>query len=309
MDSKKNIAAVVVTYNRKELLRNCFDAILKQTVKPSVVYIIDNASTDGTMESVKNWGFYERAKDGIQFKYVLNPQNEGGAGGFYLGMKTAFDKGVYDGIWVMDDDGVPAPTCLEILLRYLGPYDFISPLVLSITNHNKAAFGDETYDDIKKAAKNNIIINGSSLFNGVLLSTKLIETVGFPKKEMFIWGDEMNYEFRCVNCGFTSITCVDAIHYHPDNRQQKVMTLTRRLISITDVDWKLFYLVRNQTYNSLYVAPGSRLKHVLASLDNFLFYLYFFTFKKTGKAKIVLKAFSCAVRKDFRSYQEVMGVN
>lgn len=309
MEKIKEIAAVVVTYNRKELLKHCLDALLEQTVKPTVVYVVDNASTDGTMQSVKDWGFYECSNCGIQFKYVLNSKNEGGAGGFYLGMKTAFDDGQYAGIWVMDDDGVPAPTCLEVLLGFLGQYDFISPMVLSITDRTKAAFGDEKYDDIKKQATEGVIVNGSSLFNGTLLSRKLIEKVGFPKKEMFIWGDEMNYEFRCVNSGFVSITCVDAIHYHPDNRQQKIKTLTGRLISITDVDWKLFYLVRNQTYNSLFVAPGSKFKHLIGAFDNFLFYLYYFTFKKPGKAKVVNKAFFCAIRKDFRSYKEVMGID
>ena len=44
------IAAIVVTYNRKELLIKCLEAIRKQTHKPDAIYIIDNLSTDGTPE-------------------------------------------------------------------------------------------------------------------------------------------------------------------------------------------------------------------------------------------------------------------
>jgi GT2 family glycosyltransferase len=42
------IAAVVVTYNRKDCLINCLNAIRLQTLPPDIMYIIDNHSTDGT---------------------------------------------------------------------------------------------------------------------------------------------------------------------------------------------------------------------------------------------------------------------
>ncbi len=41
---KSKIAAIVVTYNRKELLAVCMDAILHQEYKPHSVFVIDNAS-------------------------------------------------------------------------------------------------------------------------------------------------------------------------------------------------------------------------------------------------------------------------
>lgn len=42
------IAAVVVTYNRKKLLIECLEALRKQTRFPDTIYIIDDASTNGT---------------------------------------------------------------------------------------------------------------------------------------------------------------------------------------------------------------------------------------------------------------------
>ena len=84
------IAAIIVTYNRKELLAECLDAIGKQTYKPVVVYIIDNASSDGTDEWIRSNG-YDRCKEGIEYRYVYLSQNIGGAGGFYTGLKTAYD--------------------------------------------------------------------------------------------------------------------------------------------------------------------------------------------------------------------------
>lgn len=51
--SNFRIVAAVVTYNRKELLVECINALLKQT-EPVDLMIIDNASTDGTKEKIQN---------------------------------------------------------------------------------------------------------------------------------------------------------------------------------------------------------------------------------------------------------------
>ena len=49
-EKKSNVAAVVVTYNRLELLRQCVEALRAQTTACDIL-IVDNASTDGTA----NW--------------------------------------------------------------------------------------------------------------------------------------------------------------------------------------------------------------------------------------------------------------
>lgn len=97
------VACVIVTYNRKVYLKRCLEAVERQIFQPQTVYIVDNASTDGTIDSVKEWGFYNCKRNGIVYKYVLNNKNEGGAGGFHLGMKTAFEFAYYDGfgLWMM----------------------------------------------------------------------------------------------------------------------------------------------------------------------------------------------------------------
>lgn len=248
----QKIACVIVTFNRKGLLKNCLEAILHQDYKPHTVYIIDNASTDGTISAVKDWGFYEKNKEGIYFKYVLNSRNEGSAGGQYLGIKTAFEDDYYDGIWCMDDDGVPSKSCLAELCPYLEKFDYLAPIVLSNIDKRSCSFS-LNHEDFelfaqKMGAKDGLIYNWASPFNGVLYSNKLIKRIGYPKREMFIWGDENNYHLRAINSGFIPYTILSAIHYHPIDRVQYRRCLGR-VIPVTDVDWKLYCCVRNYTYN------------------------------------------------------------
>lgn len=51
----KKIVAIVVTYNRKKLLKECLEAIYTQTVRIDTLILIDNASTDGTTEFLKEF--------------------------------------------------------------------------------------------------------------------------------------------------------------------------------------------------------------------------------------------------------------
>ena len=101
------VAAVVVTYNRRDLLLESLAAVLAQTRAPDKVIVVDNASEDGTAAAVRD-----------QFPSVHLAElrrNSGGAGGFAGGMALALADGA-DLIWLMDDDTVPEPGALSALL-------------------------------------------------------------------------------------------------------------------------------------------------------------------------------------------------
>ncbi len=69
--NSKSTCAIIVTYNRIELLKECIDKLLNQTTKINHILIFNNNSTDGTREwlakmsesdqliiinSLKTWG-------------------------------------------------------------------------------------------------------------------------------------------------------------------------------------------------------------------------------------------------------------
>ena len=68
------VAAVVVTYNRLELLKECLEKLLSQT-SPCDVLIVDNASSDGTETYIKN-----TYADNTRIHYRNTGANIGGAG-------------------------------------------------------------------------------------------------------------------------------------------------------------------------------------------------------------------------------------
>ena len=210
------ISAIIVTYNRKELLEKCFNAVSSQSVDLNRIYIIDNCSNDGTDQLVKK---LTNKRDNVE--YIKLDSNTGGAGGFYHGMKVAFTDNDIDGFWVMDDDGIPDKCCLENMLKYLNEYAFISPIVLNKDNPSEMSFGTlkvHDYNNIKETYPRGVIVGHANPFNGVLFRRDLVKDIGFPMKDMFIWGDENEYEARAVASGYIPVTVINAIHYHPKDR-------------------------------------------------------------------------------------------
>lgn len=201
------IACIIVTFNRLELLQKCYEALKQQVYSDFDIIVVNNGSTDGTVEWLNS----------LQDIVLLNQSNLGGSGGFYTGMKYAYEN-QYDWMWLMDDDGVPDKQQLHILLTMSLKYsfDFSNALVCDIDNPSKLAFG-LTAKIIYKAdvVNQEYIENHINPFNGTFINRRVIDKIGFIKKEMFIWGDESEYQLRAQKNGITTNTICRAIHNHP----------------------------------------------------------------------------------------------
>ena len=244
-------AGVIVTYNRKELLYQNIISLMEQTVPLDVIIIIDNCSTDGTKEFLQEKGFLDR-KDII---YKALSQNLGGAGGFYYGTKEAYDLG-YDFAWLMDDDG--RPYCLNTFERVIitakelyvnNPLLLLNSLV--VCDNNTLAFGLGGYNSVEKFITNvagNIYINKINPFNGTLVSKELMQSIGFPNKDFFIKGDEVDYTIRAKKVGAYVATVIDSLYYHPiiEVRYRKILWKNFKIMY--EPPWKQYYRARNHSY-------------------------------------------------------------
>ncbi|MCV2503230.1 MAG: glycosyltransferase [Neisseriaceae bacterium] len=302
------ICAVVVTYNRKELLLECLEALCRQTSPLDRVYIVNNASTDGTEQFLQKQGYL----DNPLFQLITLDSNSGGAGGFYHGIKTSFEDG-FEQILLMDDDGFPADDCLEQLLVYCEHNLCIGSLVLDKNKPNQLCFPIRlpnssqvinTLDDLQKSNIDGMIEDVIIPFNGVLLSRELIELYGYPKPEYFIWGDDMEYIWRLKGQGVKLGTITRSIFYHPrDLEIGTPMFFNLMRFNDTPSKIKLYCMSRNNTANLM------KYKGKLASLVFMLKLSWFYTFTAPDKEKlkIGLKGIRHGLQKDFSHHQEFLG--
>ena len=66
---KEKILAVIVTHNRKDLLKRCILSLLKQTYSSLEIIVINNGSTDGTKKMLIDLGINSIDQDGAMKGY------------------------------------------------------------------------------------------------------------------------------------------------------------------------------------------------------------------------------------------------
>lgn len=234
--NEKKVGIVVVTFNRKKLLLNTLNAIASQSYKNYKVFIIDNASTDGTEKYIK-----EFLKENTQFIYKKMENNTGGAGGFHEGVKTAYQEG-FDYVWGMDDDAVPEKNALKVLVDTMQKSKEKICLVSYTTNNLSES-------NLKLIQENEaeFIEKEHFLFLGFLVSKELIEKIGYPRRDLFIYFDDIDYSNKAKEEGYKIYKVRDSYIQHPDMMQNsKKFTLLGKKFDVQEMPkWKWYYYMRN----------------------------------------------------------------
>jgi len=226
----EKVVAVVVTYNRLVLLAKCITALRNQSRPIDHILVINNGSTDGTEAWLKT-------QSDVSY---FTQNNIGGAGGFSTAIKKAYESG-FEWIWCMDDDGMPQQDALENLLK-ARPAELTLMNCAVIDNIDRKSFvwntgGYKTLDEVP----GNIINGIGHPFNGTFINRRIVERVGIPKANFFLWGDETEYYYRIVRQNKIPVcTVASSIHYHP------ATAFSVKKDWEYASGWKMYYYIRNR---------------------------------------------------------------
>jgi len=237
----ETVAIVVVTFNRADLLRVMLDGLAKLDRPADAVIVIDNASTDHTAEVLA-------AADIPGLQVHTQAENLGGAGGFHHGTRIAYQQG-FDRIWLMDDDVVPAPDCLSVLLAQdedclmsvrentdgslielaATRFDLTNPFAIK----PKIASVVSAYGTRERMPERVRLENVA--FEGFMVRRRVIDAIGLPDPSFFIFYDDVDYALRARRAGFDIWAIRDAVLVRQlDFSQQHDLS-----------SWKGFYMYRN----------------------------------------------------------------
>jgi rhamnopyranosyl-N-acetylglucosaminyl-diphospho-decaprenol beta-1,3/1,4-galactofuranosyltransferase len=190
------IAAVVVTYNRPQLLQHVLAALRMQSRALDTVYVVDNASLD---DSALRLGQQAGAL------VVRSESNLGGAGGFALGMTHAFAAG-HDWIWLLDDDAVPRPDALATLVAALaGPAAGAGAVCGAVREFGAIAPRHRrrfhAHTGIERPLPRSVYAGppcrtDTASFVGLLVSSAAIAAAGLPDAGFFLAYDDTEYSLR-----------------------------------------------------------------------------------------------------------------
>jgi rhamnopyranosyl-N-acetylglucosaminyl-diphospho-decaprenol beta-1,3/1,4-galactofuranosyltransferase len=250
------VVAVVVTYNRRELVLETLAALDAQTRKPDSVVVVDNASDDETGRAVR-----------AQFPdvhLVELTRNTGGAGGFAHGIAVARSDSA-DLIWLMDDDTEPMPDALQALLASRDLLPGPSPALVA----SRVVWTDgrdhpmntprrkplASPAEIRAAAAAGCIPIRSASFVSVLVDARECGSRGAPVADFFLWNDDFEFTTRLVR-GNVGLLCRASVAVHKT-----------RTFGSTDVDpgERFFYEVRNKIWTLTARSNLAPLERVLYS--------------------------------------------
>lgn len=230
-------AVVIVTYNRHELLKECIECVYSQSRKFSYVVIVDNACTDGSSEWLDTLSYGN-------MHVIHETTNGGGAKGFSDGVKFVHEKLDAEWLLLIDDDAMLSNNYIEEITKattlYPGCKAFSGSVVtdgkIDVT-HRKRVGGTLTFKitpvSLSEYEQDSFVYDLCS-FCGLTFSTSLIEKIGLPKAEYFIWYDDTEYSLRIRK--HTKIININSTNI---NHKTKIVSTTNT------VDWKGYYGIRN----------------------------------------------------------------
>jgi len=295
MENKQIVCAVVVTYNRKDLLIECLEALENQIKKVDTIIIVDNASDDKTEELLKEKSYIDTLppqninepyilkciKNSINIKYIKMDENTGGAGGFHMGTKTAYEDG-YDWIWLMDDDVEAKKNALEELLKYQNFSKCIHP---SRSILNDETFNWDGYLDVETMHRVNLANANTehkeftfvnvACFEGMLIHKDIIKQIGYPDKRFFIGYDDTIYGLKASR--YTNILLT------------KKILMNKKIDKEGYSEFSAYYFIRNlfllkNILDEDYPLQRKKRKFFFKVE---LFYLYYKTYKSLGLLKTI----------------------
>ena len=190
MKNNPLVTVNILSFNRKDELRITLIKVFEQDYK-NIEVIVDNASSDGTQEMVKN--------EFPEVKLIGLKENIGIAG-WNKGFEAA--KGEY--VLVLDDDSYPEKFALERALKWFGKIPNLGIIAAKVINNRIGKIETENFRE------NPDFFVGC----GAIIKKEVYNRVGGFNKSIFIYLHELDYSARVYSAGYNIKYVEEVIVYH-----------------------------------------------------------------------------------------------
>lgn len=213
------VITIILNTNRREDSLACLDSLLKNTYENHKVIVLDNASTDGSVEAIQT------AFPSVEI--VNLTENKGYAGNNNVGIELALVQGA-DWVFVLNEDTILEPTCLAKLVEtgesdpkigIVGPmvYHFDEPQVIQSAGGQFDRYLDashiaENQPDRGQFSEPRPVdwISGCA----ILVRQEVIERLGMLDERFFIYYEETEWCLRASRGGWQIMHVPQAKIWH-----------------------------------------------------------------------------------------------
>ena len=231
------VSYLLITHNRKQDLKDAIVSILNQSYTPIEIVIVDNNSTDGTPEMIR-----ENFK-GQSIRYIRLSENKGVCGGRNVAIEAA--KGEI--LITIDDDAIiDDPNATVKVVNRLSRDPTIGVLAFKVLNY----FTHELDKDFfptrdKKRAPNEEFEIATFIGVGHAIPRYVYEQVGLYR-DYFPYGhEEFDLALRILDTGYKILFFPEVVVYHKaGSRRQRlvgkwsILLENRVKVAIRNLPWK-----------------------------------------------------------------------
>lgn len=217
----KQIGIVICNYNKKNDALACIRSILESKFQDYDIYVVDNASTDGSAEAIRN-------AYGEQVTLLVNQENLGGSGGFNTGLRDAFQKG-YPYLMCVDNDALLDENAVGNLLAFLQEHsetgiaaakiyhreapDYVQQFGQKIDFENFCT--DVTYlNAYEDGSMPEYVYTDAVAACALMIRRSVIEKIGFMPEENFLYWDDTEWCYLCNRAGWKVASVGNAMALH-----------------------------------------------------------------------------------------------
>lgn len=204
------ISVVIPAYNYGKYIEECIKSVLKQTWKNLEIIVVDDGSTDGTSNIIKNMtlSLSESFKNYRSFIYIYQ-ENKGFPSAHNVGLK----KSTGDYVLFLDaDDFLWIDDAIEQLFYSISHYDGVMAFgrYVKVWENSRVEFLE--YYSSKKVlsseeAVRNLILRDFIPLGGALINGNIAREIGFDERIPFL----QDYPFKIKVASRGKVIFVDAI--------------------------------------------------------------------------------------------------
>lgn len=226
-------AAVIVTYNRAAVLRRTLRAVLGQSRQPDEIWVVDNASQDGTEEVL--------AREFPGLRYLRLSENRGYGAGLKAGMEQCADR--HRWLWLLDDDSTPRSVALQRCLEVACALPGIGMVGL---DGGALRWGVPDHHPHRKRVvldAPRAYASGFLLVDGAVVSCAAVHEVGYPRDDFFMMMEDVEYSGRLAGAGWQLVVLGESLieRGHMGSGDERG----------TSPPWRAYYQTRNHLITAL----------------------------------------------------------
>jgi rhamnopyranosyl-N-acetylglucosaminyl-diphospho-decaprenol beta-1,3/1,4-galactofuranosyltransferase len=257
-----SVASVTVAYNAARVLPLQLEALLHQTRPLREIIVVDNASSDGTSAMI--------AEQYPQVTVLRMAENLGAAGAWAAGLSYAIFEKDHSWVWSFDDDSVPTPDALAILLEGVGSLNgmqaevgMIAPMPVhraTETQYPPLLWRNGFVKPDVEQMRDPIWFADLVIASGSLLRREVVEKIGLPRADFFMDFFDYEYSLRTRAHGYKIAVISRAEMGHKIGNARMVRFPGGTRLWTSYAPWREYYNTRNLAYAGWHLYPNRATK-------------------------------------------------